>query len=163
MFSDILNFDINSKKIKNELIKKVEQDIQILNESRLLQINNLLLDYLEGLFSNYSINVNYIEKIELGDLLKLFKLEVCNEDDSLLITLMNWMTSFTELTKIDTFLFVNLTTFLTQDELEQLDNYSKYNKVSIILFENNCSNFENNKSVNIIDKDLCHIITHKVV
>lgn len=33
MFSDILNFDINSKKIKNELIKKVEQDIQILNDS----------------------------------------------------------------------------------------------------------------------------------
>jgi CRISPR type II-A-associated protein Csn2 len=31
MFSDLLNFEINSKKIKNELIKKIEKDDRNLN------------------------------------------------------------------------------------------------------------------------------------
>ena len=163
MFFDLLNFEINSKKIKNELIKKIEKDARNLNENKLTQINDLIQDYFEELFGRYFINVNYLEEVDLCDFLKLYKVEVCNEDDSLLTTLINWLTSFTELTKIYTFLFVNLSTFLSQKELIELEKYAEYNKVSIILFENLCEHLTNIREINVIDNDLCHIIVHKMV
>lgn len=164
LFTDILNFEINNRKIKTELLKKIANDEKKLSTvSKINTINEQIQQYFEELFERYFINVHYVEEVELLDFLKLYKVEVINEEETLLETLFNWIKAFIELANITNFAFINLSTFLTRNEIEELDQFCQYEKVSVVMFENNFSNLENIKNINIIDGDLCHIITSNMV
>jgi CRISPR type II-A-associated protein Csn2 len=53
---------------------------------------------------------------------------------------------------------MHLSTFLTVEDLKELEKICEYHKISIILFENNILNLKNIKNINVIDDDLCHLI-----
>ncbi len=159
LFTDLFNFNVNSRRIKNELFRKITEDEASYNSQLDINvINENVQLYFKNIFSRYFINVTYLEDIELNDFLKLYKVEICNEGETLLETLINWLTSFTELTKITNYAFINLSTFLTVEDLKELEKICEYHKISIILFENNILNLKNIKNINVIDDDLCHLI-----
>ncbi len=159
LFTDLFNFNVNSRRIKNELFRKITEDEASYNSQLDINvINENVQLYFKNIFSRYFINVTYLEDIELNDFLKLYKVEICNEGETLLETLINWLTSFTELTKITNYVFINLSTFLTVEDLKELEKICEYHKISIILFENNILNLKNIKNINVIDDDLCHLI-----
>lgn len=159
LFTDLFNFNVNSRRIKNELFRKITEDEASYNSQLDINvINENVQLYFKNIFSRYFINVTYLEDIELNDFLKLYKVEICNEGETLLETLINWLTSFTELTKITNYAFINLSTFLTVEDLKELEKICEYHKISIILFENNILNLKNIKNINVIDDDFCHLI-----
>ena len=159
LFTDLFNFNVNSRRIKNELFRKITEDEASYNSQLDINvINENVQLYFKNIFSRYFINVTYLEDIELNDFLKLYNVEICNEGETLLETLINWLTSFTELTKITNYAFINLSTFLTVEDLKELEKICEYHKISIILFENNILNLKNIKNINVIDDDLCHLI-----
>jgi CRISPR type II-A-associated protein Csn2 len=109
LFTDLFNFNVNSRRIKNELFRKITEDEASYNSQLDINvINENVQLYFKNIFSRYFINVTYLEDIELNDFLKLYKVEICNEGETLLETLINWLTSFTELTKITNYAFINL-------------------------------------------------------
>ena len=163
LFTDLFNFNVNSRRIKNELFRKITEDEASYNSQLDINvINENVQLYFKNIFSRYFINVTYLEDIELNDFLKLYKVEICNEGETLLETLINWLTSFTELTKITNYAFINLSTFLTVEDLKELEKICEYHKISIILFENNILNLKNIKNINVIDDDLCHLIIDNI-
>lgn len=122
LFTDLFNFNVNSRRIKNELFRKITEDEASYNSQLDINvINENVQLYFKNIFSRYFINVTYLEDIELNDFLKLYKVEICNEGETLLETLINWLTSFTELTKITNYAFINLSTFLTVEDLKELE------------------------------------------
>ena len=62
-----------------------------------------------------------------------------------------------ELVAIKVFFFVNLRSYLTQDELNELYKMVDYYKVSLILLESIERNERSREKRYIIDKDLCFI------
>lgn len=62
-----------------------------------------------------------------------------------------------ELVAIKVFFFVNLRSYLTQDELNELYKMADYYKVSLILLESIERNERSREKRYIIDKDLCFI------
>ena len=129
LFTDLFNFNVNSRRIKNELFRKITEDEASYNSQLDINvINENVQLYFKNIFSRYFINVTYLEDIELNDFLKLYKVEICNEGETLLETLINWLTSFTELTKITNYAFINLSTFLTVEDLKELEKYANITK-----------------------------------
>lgn len=127
LFTDLFNFNVNSRRIKNELFRKITEDEASYNSQLDINvINENVQLYFKNIFSRYFINVTYLEDIELNDFLKLYKVEICNEGETLLETLINWLTSFTELTKITNYAFINLSTFLTVEDLKELEKICEY-------------------------------------
>lgn len=164
LFTDLFNFNVNSRKIKNELFKKISEDeANYDSELDIDLINENVQSYFKNIFSRYFVNITYLEDVELIDFLKLYKVEICNEGETLLETIINWLTSFTELTKITNFAFINLSTFLTVEDLKELEKICEYYKISIILFENTTLNLKNMKNINVIDDDSCHLIINNVL
>ena len=154
MFIDFFDFNLNSKKITNEIIKYVNKNISVeVKESILNQYNKIIKLYKKEL-NNIDIPLTIETEIDSDNITKSLKIRIeakQNLIDNLLLLID--MENILETNNI--LVFVNLKQYLTRSELEELYKYSIYNGVSILLIDSQCygATIYNEKKL-IIDENL---------
>lgn len=155
--TDIFDLEFNNKKIQNILLKKIYLEL-IHYEYSLNQIFNKAINLMEQAISVFDSQIRINQDIDINLFLKCFAPLIENEYDSVLEKIVNYINILIEFVNLKCIIFLNLQSFLTKQEIEQLFEHCKYKEVSLFLIENIHKNrFENEKCI-IIDEDLCEII-----
>lgn len=156
--SDILFVDPNDKKIKNkiilELIKEANNEVLSLNKVK-TELNLFFNKFSnEGMFE-----LDRDEDIDLSSLMKLGKFYIDCDNKNIIDRLITYMLAMREYGKINIFLVVNLSSFVTNEEKRMLFDSIVMNKINLICLE---SFIDEELDLccekrYIIDKDFCEI------
>ena len=152
---DIISYDLTSKKvlakiymtIKNNIADDVDKETVLLNDIN--KINRLFIEELE----NYNLDYSYEMNIKIENYLKLLNLKILSSGESVFNKMIDLIEIYSELFSEHVIIFINIMSYLSDDELEEVLKYKRYKKLKCIFIENN---FTRNVSVNmyIIDDDL---------
>lgn len=152
--------DLNQKKIINKLYTKLKEksvESEMYKETTELQSN--IFAYIEKISETVEYPLVYDSSgIDFQDVFKMVDLKLEANHESLLEKLLDYMTVVYEFLGISHFVAVNLKSFLSFEDLEELYKGIQYKKLSLFLLENKTQ--ENNSTVEklyILDSDLCLI------
>ncbi|WP_400203347.1 type II-A CRISPR-associated protein Csn2 [Methanomethylophilus alvi] len=154
---DPFNLDLNSKEIINGVSYKIKS---ILNsEEYYLSTQELFSEISKFSFQVLGeIDYDLIgSEINIPSIIKLISPHYDNCNKNVLENVCQYLHISSKFTKTRIFSFVNLKTFLSHSQIEQLFKYVMYEKIQLFLFES--SPYEHSEYLNetIIDSDLCEI------
>ena len=154
MFIDFFDFNFDSKKITNDIIKYVNKNISIeVKDSILNQYNKIIKLYKKEL-NNIDIPLMIETETDSDNITKSLKISIEGKQN-LIENLLLLIDIENILGTKDILVFVNLKQYLTKNELEELYKYSIYNEVSILLIDSQCyGGTLNNEKKLIIDENL---------
>lgn len=157
---DPFNLEINSKKVLDRIYEKSKQDIMdtdlyLSQENMNLIINEFMNRVLEQ--SDYSLV--YQDRFDVKNIFKLVDLKIMKETCNLLEEIIDYLKVNSKLLNYDVFIFVNLKSYLSHEELTLFYKTIAYEKYKILLVENGLkeSNRIECEKCFIIDKDCCEI------
>ena len=152
--------DLNQKKVINKLYSKLKEksvESEMYKETTELQSN--IFTYIEKISDTVEYPLVYDSSgIDFQDIFKMVDLKLESNHESLPEKLLDYMTAVHEFLGISYFITVNLKSFLTFEDLEELYKGIQYKKLNLFLLENKTQ--EKNSSVEklyILDSDLCSI------
>lgn len=157
---DIFSCDINSKKAITKLyellrVKSVDEDMHLQTS----QILNSLLSYVEDLifeFGEYELSYNL--DVDIMAIFKALEIKFDLSNKTYLEKLLDYVYINSEFLSKKLFIFVNLKSFLLEDELEEFYKMMFYKKINILLLESVEREYKFScEEYHIIDKDLCQV------
>lgn len=152
--------DINSRDILNKLYTEMKTDA--LDEELFLSTVSFLSEIEKNVQKIIQRQPLHLESDD-PDLVGLFK--VLNirfpTSESLLERICDYIDICSKYRSICLFIFVNLKSFLSQDEIEQLYTHVVYYKINILLIENHEFLPLKNEIIRVIDEDLCDIFVSR--
>lgn len=132
----------------------------IVDEKYLVEKNYLqqsIMEYLDNVVQESEFPLIYMDITDVNGLMKLYEIKVQEEGLSLLERLMLYMKLCIQIKKVVVVAFLNLKMFLNQEDLVYLYEYAEYNKVYLLLIENEQKEKNNREQIYILDKDGCFI------
>ena len=144
-------FDLNSynKKYINDYNKYVLKKINDKSTEKISKKYNQLYDEIKKVLFDLDIPLIVKENNEIDSIIKNFKFEVVFNND-LLNNLFNLIDIKRTLTKDKIYIFVNLKSYLKQNELIEFYKYVLFNDIKIILVDSSSYNDKNNYTKKII-------------
>ena len=155
-----LSLDCNNKKVLTSLYKELSEYSEEFYVEKMAEINSKIIDYLDLLQDKSSYQLSFGLNLQPKDLFKLYDV-LLNTDssNSILEQIMEYLKITNELCGRNIFVFVNLKSYLGENEIKELYKFSFYSKVFLVLVESHfCPLYEEEEGW-IIDKDLCIIKT----
>ena len=155
VFLDYFNFDIN-KFVLNKYYKELKNlsENEFLNET--LEIKEILLGYINKLTEN-NYSLKFDDDLDVSQILKAFSIKF-EKSEELLLNLFEWVKILNEILGYEIFFFINLGSFLSNNELLEFSKFMLYNKYKVVFLENFSRNkLSDNDNIIIIDNDLCEI------
>lgn len=155
VFLDYFNFDIN-KFVLNKYYKELKNlsENEFLNET--LEIKEILLGYINKLTEN-NYSLKFDDDLDISQILKEFSIKF-EKSEELLLNLFEWVKILNEILGYEIFFFINLGSFLSNNELLEFSKFMLYNKYKVVFLENFSRNkLSDNDNIIIIDNDLCEI------
>ena len=157
---DPLRIDFGQRKILN----KIYADLTALASGenmieRTADLQNRLVAYLQSLLLSVSLPLTCVAEIDLGALLKAAGVAVDVLSSTLVERISEYLHILTDLSLVDCFVFVNLKSYLNDDDLKAFYREVAYKKYRVLLIENYFRDtlrlYE--KTV-VLDSDLCEVI-----
>lgn len=158
LITDPFSLNFNSKKIINRLYKKLDK--QAMNEEMYVkskEIVSKINEYIADLIQDEELSISYNQELDLIKLFKAVDIHIENKDKQLVDRILEYMLIIREIFAINTFVFVNLKAFISDENLKEFYKVVFYNKMNLILFESNFNKKLDSEEVRIIDADLCEI------
>lgn len=153
----LFNIDINNKKNLNALFRQIKKA----NYDYIYDSINQITNNLQNLFNNINLesSLELINDLNISedDILKLLKLQINDKSNELLIKIMNYIKVGFELRKVYKYLFFNLSSLLSFEEIALLIHDCKLIGIQIIDIEYldiNKGPFDIKK---VLDEDICLI------
>lgn len=137
VFIDYFNFEFESKKYNNDLIKYLNETIFLEEKDKLLNIYNKYINQYRKLLYEIDLPVVIQNDTNIDNILKEAKVTI-SQSDNLLDNLFLLIDLEKNLNLNSIIVFVNLKQYLTKNELIELYKYSLYNLVDIILIDSQC-------------------------
>lgn len=156
---DVFNFSIN-KVVINKIQKLIENNLS--NDSILLEqfrvLNGQIFSFLDELLSDFIIDLNIDDNYSISSLLKMANLKVQEECINVFDKINNIIKILGCLDLYKIIFFVNLKSFLNENQIKEIYKLANYNKINLVLIENKQSFKTSEEIYNILDEDLCEII-----
>ena len=156
---NVFALDCNSRKIANKLyenLRKIAYDEEMYLSTQ--EITSKALGYLEKLAEYADYSLVHKEEIDIVDFLKIFDIEIDAFADSVLEKIVAYMEVMRNFLKIELFIFINIKSYLTEKELQELYKQAAYMKARLLLIEATTKEWVlEEEMVTVIDKDLCEI------
>ncbi|MEA5026246.1 MAG: type II-A CRISPR-associated protein Csn2 [Erysipelotrichaceae bacterium] len=151
--------DLNQKKLINTLYNKLDEITK--SPDIWLSWNELyskMVDVIEKQISPLEYDLGYSDSLEVKDFLKIMNLHFVDDSESVLEKLIDYVQLLHEVLNVRLFIFINIRSYLSPEDLQKLYKQVFYNKNFILLIEND-DNFirQADEEVIIIDKDHCII------
>lgn len=152
--------DCNEKRIQLKLYQEVyEQAIgHYLPETT--ELNTKIVSYLEKITLDIPYDITFDLEENIQGMMKTYGLRIEQQTASLLEKIIDYLKILVRMCRIKTFIFVNLKTYLDPDDLNMLYEFVFYEKINLILFENQVTEKIKCEKVCILDQDMC-IIKYK--
>lgn len=154
---DFLNLDLNSKKITNEIGRRIS-DILIEEDHSedFYKINQLLVKINDELTKDFDFEINYDSELDVEKFVKISNYQL-NDEANLLEKISSYIKVYCSLKKCQLVIFVGLFELLNEKELKLLIKQMAYNDLKSLFIEPTLK--YNIKSLGkiVIDSDLCEI------
>lgn len=155
---DPFDVSINDRKIINKLYSRlgiIAPDYFQEKEKITADIISLLDEIvLASPFSNLIYNLDY----DWTEMFKGFNIRFEETGENLIEKLVEFIRIQASLLEIRVLCFVNLKSYLTQEEMEELYKAAFYNKINLVLIESIEKDKLENEQIYIVDKDRCLIV-----
>lgn len=149
--------DFQNKKIVNRLHQELGMIANEEMSGDIGEINAMIVSLMDRLTYHYPYAITYNLDVDIFALLKLYAVSIDDASDGLLERLCNYMKIMSRLCGIRLFIFVNLSSFLGENDFSALYEMMAYEKMTILLLENSVRKWHECEIVDIIDKDHCLI------
>lgn len=151
------SLDCNSKRILAKVYQNLEkEECSKQNELR-AEFNGSLMRYLDSICMQSDVPLTYHDEIDFQDILKLAKVQIELQTETLLEKIVEQIRLESRLFGTKLFVFMNLKSFLSEEDIHMLYEECFYRKIHLLLIENNYNQKSDNESVCIVDKDACLI------
>lgn len=159
IITDVFSLDINDKKFLSKLFTELKAESS--NEKfyiKTMELNSAISSYLTALTDLEGFNVIHEEEGDLSNIFKAFDLRFADETVSLSEKIIEYLGVCSEFAGKNIFIFVNLKSFVNEEDLKKIYEFSFYKKINLILFESHDGDFKKEyEYVRIIDRDLCEV------
>lgn len=157
--SNTFGVDFNEKRIISKAYNVLKDSAEGLDELR-EKINSSIVNILDEVILRSPYD-NFVYNLDLdwNTLFKLYDVKIQFEEGKLVDKLIQYIKMLAELLGIKVVFLLNMSTFLTKYELQELCKYAQYEKVNLVLLEQRELELTDVKSrSHIIDCDRCLII-----
>lgn len=157
VITDVFSLDKSNKKIINKLYAKL-QELAYQEDMYLktCELEKNINEYVINLSEFVDCNLDY-EQVDLLGVFKSVNLKITDDNISFIEKLCDFVDVFNEFLKINYFVFINLKSYLNDEELQEFYKFVSYKKINLLLLENHQRNKLPNENLTIIDNDLCEI------
>lgn len=132
---DYFNITLNDKKMLNDVIKCVRENIDETSYDKLLKGYQRLYNLFSSSLDNVDLPIYIEEDINIDNIIKLMNIKI-KKEDSILKNLFIFIEIIKELQNYNLLVLVNLKQYLTKEELNEFYKYAIYNKVALLLIDN---------------------------
>ena len=148
--------DLNQKDLLSKLYAKMKMDA--LSEDEYLLTNELLAEIMRNIQRLMNRQPVILDSAE-ADLSTLFRYMGISfaKSESLLETLQDYVDVCSEYRGIRLFIFVNLKSYLSDQDVFELYRHLIYTKKNVLLIEHTESKYIEGEVVRVIDSDLCEV------
>lgn len=158
IISDYFLLDINNRQIQGRLFQQMKEagNEWMMGKE---EFTGYGVNLLENILSDMGFDqVAYDLELDWTDIFKLFRVRVEEDYNTLLEKLISYLRICAELLRIRLLLFVNLKSYLSGEELEELYRMAGYLKIQLLLVESHEREMLPAEQYYIIDSDKCLII-----
>lgn len=159
LVTDIFNISFDQKRITTKLsseLKSLLVSENCFEETGFL--TSKLLEFAETLEQLLPYPLCHTENIDLSSMLKLLAFQCRSDQETLLEKIIDYMKVLHDLCGISCFVFVNLKTILTREELESLIQTCFFEKHHVLFIESTVREiYIKEERCVIIDNDLCEV------
>lgn len=134
IFVNFFDFNLNSKKYVNDILKYVVNSISEVNREMLLKQYKKIVDIYKKVLNDIDLPLTIESELDIETVTKLMKINIDLKNDLLesLFVLIDLENIF-QLKNV--LIFINLKQYLTKEELEELYKYAIYNDVPLLLID----------------------------
>ena len=154
---DFFALELNTKKVLTKLYQELKEISQEEMYMQTMSIQSSILQYIEELIGHSGYGLQYDMEMEITGLFKLVDLKLQFDSESMVDKIIDYITIMQEFFGIKVFVFVNLKSYLMEEEIKQFYKQIFYSKVDILLIENVYREELAGEIVHIIDSDLCQV------
>ena len=162
ILTDPINLQFDEKKINSKINKDL---LSITSNSQTLErtsfsLISLLEQYASEIAEDYGYNIDY-ETPDVSSILKLLSFHIATEYESLADKILEWMNITHDILKIDNFILLNLQTYFSENEINQLCIEASSSKHNLLLIDQ----FNTYKKHNVItiDSDNCELFNEPIL
>lgn len=153
-----LCLDCNNKKILSSLFKELSGYSNDFFAEKIAEINSLIINYFDNLQEKSYYPLSFNLEVQPTDLFKIYNVQIAvDNSDSVLEKIIEYLRVNNEICGLTMFVFVNLKSYLSEEELKELYKYCFYAKIFLLLVESHYQPILEDEDGWIIDKDLCII------
>lgn len=149
-----LEIDHNDKKFINELFKEIKDIVQSgeLYENYVF-VKSELVKLMERISESNDYPLQYSEELEVSSLLKMMQVKFDFQDTNYFERLITFVQLSQRLLRKKLLIFVNLSSFLSENQLVELEKIAKYEQIKILLINSYQLNYSFSYKWYIIDVD----------
>ncbi len=155
---DMFGFSVNERKLATKLLSRLSE--KALDEEHFSKTNEIMSQieqYMLELISDCDVSVHLENSIDIAMLLKATPVTVSDICATLPEKICNYVKIENEFFGKKIFAFVNLKQFLSEEDIEDVYKFFRYEKLYLLLFEGYQKYNSKNEHILIIDKDMCII------
>ncbi len=149
--------ECNDKKVLNKLYADLSETARESFFEETAQLNGNIVSYIENLTQNVQYQLDMGLELDVTALLKAYNVRIQTEHETLTESIIEYLRVLQQICNIHFFLFVNLKQYVTEQEIQEIYEYSFYNKIELFLLEGNYKTPLPNEKNWIFDRDLCMI------
>ncbi|MCH4228436.1 MAG: type II-A CRISPR-associated protein Csn2 [Bacilli bacterium] len=159
VISDLFNLSFDDKKIDNLLQRKLVSIYESSHkEEKLDHISDSVYDLFKEISQDLNIGITFREDLSIKDFIKILCPTINVEYTSKLEMFVEYLKLINEIKSIDVFIFLNLKSIFTKEDLQAFSLECQYHKFHIINLEPYRTPFSIESEVaKVIDSDLCEI------
>lgn len=155
---DPFSVNYNEKRVLTSVYEDLDEICNSNYWGDVADINTRIIELLEAINDKSEFHLTYKLNFQLKELLKIYNVKLLYEDDSLLDRISSYIKLLHRVRNVKLIIFVNLKTFLNDEQLNLLFKECLYEDICIMDIENVDFGKSANEKYVIIDKDLCKII-----
>lgn len=149
--------DCNEKRIQQKLYQEVYEQAVGNYLPETTELNAEIISFLEKITLSVPYDIIFDLEEKIQGMLKIYGVRIEQQTSSLLEKIIDYLKILVRMCRIKIFIFVNLKTFLDPGDLKKLYEFAFYEKMNIILIENQVTEKINCEKVCILDQDMCII------
>ncbi|MCR4671716.1 MAG: type II-A CRISPR-associated protein Csn2 [Lachnospiraceae bacterium] len=153
------SIDCNEKRILAKLYQELREVIfeDSAFERSFEEVKSTELKFLYKTIEKSPYNLTFDFDYDITALFKLANLRIESESDSLLDGLIDYLRTVHKILNIDIIIFVGIKQYLEEEELYNLFEFCRYEKIQLVLLDNHFIKGLPVEAMHIVDKDLCVI------
>ena len=154
---DPFALDLNSKEILSPIYSKLSAMSNDENHyDNFADLSGRIVNFISDLTLDLGISMD-CDGCSGNELIKMTSPKLLPLGDTLLERIVEYLDLSSEFSKVELYVFVNLNTYLTKTELNDLYQHITYHKINTLFLESKYEDIICNEHLIIVDYDLCEL------